>query len=119
MTTSNAPITVTVGLERPSSCAPAITDRLDAKVTLVTDARKGGNFSVTGTTSNGPLAIAVPGSPVDSALSFMARTSNGAAESQGGSMRPVIGGASSTRACGAAMREGIFILKKRIKIWGV
>ncbi|KAJ7791270.1 hypothetical protein B0H13DRAFT_2173131 [Mycena leptocephala] len=78
MTTSNAPITVTVGLESNAEKRPTTlvmrtsNNRLDAKVTLVTDARKGGNFSVTGTTSNGPLTIAVPG--------FMARTSNGAAE---------------------------------------
>jgi hypothetical protein len=53
---------------------------LDAKVNLFTDGDKGGIFRVAGTTSNGPLTIAVPESPVDSALALTARTSNAAAE---------------------------------------
>jgi hypothetical protein len=54
--------------------------RLDAKVHLTTNAHKGGDFRVTGTTSNGGLNLELPTSPVDSALNLMARTSNAAAE---------------------------------------
>jgi hypothetical protein len=53
---------------------------LDAKVSLVTNAHSGGDFVVSGTTSNGRLAIAVPGSPAGSKLSLAARTSNEPAE---------------------------------------
>ncbi|KAJ6472403.1 hypothetical protein C8R45DRAFT_1012974 [Mycena sanguinolenta] len=86
LTTSNAPIAVTVGLENNHHTRPTTlvmrtsNDHVDAEVTLVTDARKGGDFSITGTTSNRKIAIAVPGSPVDSALALTARTSNAAAE---------------------------------------
>ncbi|KAJ7229526.1 hypothetical protein B0H12DRAFT_1059701 [Mycena haematopus] len=86
MRTSNAPITVNVGLENNHNTRPTTlvmrtsNNRLDAEVVLFTDARKGGDFGITGTTSNGILNIAVPGSPVDSALGLTARTSNAAAE---------------------------------------
>ncbi|KAJ7347586.1 hypothetical protein DFH08DRAFT_779756 [Mycena albidolilacea] len=82
ITTSNAPIKANVNLEsndknRPTEVHMCTSNhRLDVKVILVTDARAGGDFVVTGTTSNGPLAIAVPGSPADSTLSLTARTSN-------------------------------------------
>lgn len=54
--------------------------RLNASVSLSVPKGKGGNFSVTGTTSNGPLGIEFPTSPVGSALRLRARTSNVRAE---------------------------------------
>ncbi|KAJ6564206.1 hypothetical protein B0H19DRAFT_942642 [Mycena capillaripes] len=88
LTTSNAPIEVTVNLEgksndytRPPTLVMRTSNKLlDAKVSLFTEGDKGGIFHVKGTTSNGPLTIAVPESPVDSALALTARTSNAAAE---------------------------------------
>ncbi|KAJ6559745.1 hypothetical protein B0H19DRAFT_944537, partial [Mycena capillaripes] len=86
MTTSNAPIDVTVGLESNAKTRPTTltmrtsNHRLNADVSLSTAARRGGNFSVTGTTSNGPLGITFPSSPVGSALRLAARTSNTRAE---------------------------------------
>ncbi|KAJ7668697.1 hypothetical protein DFH06DRAFT_206431 [Mycena polygramma] len=85
LTTSNALISVTVGLEgknhtRPTLLMRTSNARLDAKVTLFTKADKGGEYRVTGITSNGPLAITLPGSPVGSALELEARTSNKEAE---------------------------------------
>ncbi|KAF8206081.1 hypothetical protein K438DRAFT_1817805 [Mycena galopus ATCC 62051] len=86
LTTSNAPITVTVGLEnspktrRTTLMMRTSNNRIDANVSLFTDARKGGDFGITGTTSNGRVNIAVPASPIDSALDLTARTSNAAAE---------------------------------------
>ncbi|KAF7353503.1 putative Transmembrane protein [Mycena sanguinolenta] len=85
LATANAPITVSVGLESNDNTRPTTlimrtsNNRLDAEVTLVTDARKGGDFDINGMTSNGRIAITVPGSPVDSALALTARTSNAAA----------------------------------------
>jgi hypothetical protein len=65
----------------PSPCTSSPAPRfIDAKVNLFTNADKGGIFRVAGTTSNGPLTIAVPESPVDSELGLSARTSNAAAE---------------------------------------
>ncbi|KAJ7749948.1 hypothetical protein B0H16DRAFT_1724830 [Mycena metata] len=86
ITTSNAPINVAVGLANNDKTKPTVlvmttsNNRLDAKVTLSTKAHKGGNYSVLGRTSNGPLAISIPGSPIASALNLNARTSNAAAE---------------------------------------
>ncbi|KAJ7870001.1 hypothetical protein B0H13DRAFT_2350695 [Mycena leptocephala] len=89
LTTSNAPITVTVNLKGQSdnhyTRLPTLVMRtsnkfIDAKVNLFTNADKGGIFRVAGTTSNGPLTIEVPESPVESELSLTARTSNAAAE---------------------------------------
>jgi hypothetical protein len=121
------------------TCSPAPqSSRCEAaKVTLVTDARKGGNFSVTGTTSNGPLTIAVPGSPVDNALSLLTRRSNGAAEVklhgayQGmfmvttSNFSPVLftrrlnETGDGRRIEYEGVRGGMFIQGRRIKIWGV
>jgi hypothetical protein len=65
----------------PSPCTSSPAPRfIDAKVNLFTNADKGGISRVAGTTSNGPLTIEVPESPVESELSPTARTSNAAAE---------------------------------------
>ncbi|KAJ7822926.1 hypothetical protein B0H13DRAFT_2447010 [Mycena leptocephala] len=89
LTTSNAPITVTVNLKgqsdnhytRPPTLVMRTSNKfIDAKVNLFTNADKGGIFHVAGTTSNGPLTIEVPESPVESELGLTARTSNAVAE---------------------------------------
>ncbi|KAJ6572417.1 hypothetical protein DFH09DRAFT_1152897 [Mycena vulgaris] len=87
LTTSNAPITVSVGLEHTNGSRPTrlrmrtSNHRLDAKVSLSTQTKsKGGDFDITGTTSNGPLKIEFPAAPWDAALVFTARTSNKPAE---------------------------------------
>ncbi|KAJ7025636.1 hypothetical protein C8F04DRAFT_1127596 [Mycena alexandri] len=86
ITTSNSPINVAVGLESNNKAKPTVlimrtsNNRLDAKVTLSTKAHMGGRYSVLGRTSNGPLAISIPGSPVESELHLNALTSNAAAE---------------------------------------
>ncbi|KAJ7167980.1 hypothetical protein C8R46DRAFT_951099 [Mycena filopes] len=89
LTTSNAPIDVVVGLEslnktgRPTVLVMRTSNnRLNAKVTLTTNASKdkGGAFNVLARTSNGPLNLSVPGSPVQSKLTLNAITSNARAE---------------------------------------
>ncbi|KAJ7697797.1 hypothetical protein B0H17DRAFT_1051273 [Mycena rosella] len=81
LSTSNAPINVSVGLTNANSTAATTlnmrtsNNRLDEAVTLATD----GRFRVDGNTSNGVLALGVAG-PAGAALSLGARTSNKRAE---------------------------------------
>jgi len=56
-------------------------NRLNATINLTASGRskKGGNFRVIGSTSNGPLNITFIGSPLESALALNAHTSNAVA----------------------------------------
>jgi hypothetical protein len=80
--TSNSPIAVDVGLEsdkdgsQPTLVVRTSNSPLKASISLTSVAETGGSFTVNATTSNGPLAINFPASPVDSKLTLSAKTSN-------------------------------------------
>ncbi|KAH9948010.1 hypothetical protein B0H21DRAFT_735738 [Amylocystis lapponica] len=84
LTTSNAFIKAEVGLtnynpEVPTKlCMKTSNSPIGSNISLVSgaDDGTGGSFHVLATTSNSPLAIAFPVSPVDSILHFTAHTSN-------------------------------------------
>ncbi|KAJ7038962.1 hypothetical protein C8F04DRAFT_1088066 [Mycena alexandri] len=76
--TSNAPVNATVGLSNVDGSSATrlllqtYNGHLNATITLAT----AGNYIVYGTTSNGPLALAVPTAPRDAVLTITATTSN-------------------------------------------
>ncbi|KDR75479.1 hypothetical protein GALMADRAFT_247916 [Galerina marginata CBS 339.88] len=83
--TSNAPIRVAVGLEsKGKGATPILNARtsngmLEADVSLISGSSSGGSFNVTTTSSNAPLRVTFPASPLNSKLNFNGWTSNGRA----------------------------------------
>jgi len=83
LSTSNSPIRVAVGLEsNTKGSTPIFNARtsngvLEADVSLTSNSASGGSFNVTATSSNAPLRVTFPASPLDSKLNFNGRTSNG------------------------------------------
>ncbi|KIM36769.1 hypothetical protein M413DRAFT_13744 [Hebeloma cylindrosporum] len=80
--TSNSPVGVDVGLNsdkdgsEPTLIVRTSNSPLKALVSLTSASDVGGAFNVTATTSNGPLGVGFPASPVDSKLILSAKTSN-------------------------------------------
>jgi hypothetical protein len=80
--TSNSPIRVNVGLESdkdgssPVFNARTSNGKLEADISLISAAGSGGAFNIVATTSNSPLRVDFPASPIDSKLSLKAATSN-------------------------------------------
>jgi len=80
--TSNSPIHVDVGLESdkdgssPIFIARTSNGKLEADVSLVSASGSGGSFNIGARTSNSPLRVAFPASPIDSKLLFQGTTSN-------------------------------------------
>jgi len=80
LTTSNSPIQVDVGVENKKNFVSELVMRtsngkIDSRVSLTT-ASHGGRYLVTARTSNGPLNVNFPTSPLDSTLKLVAATSN-------------------------------------------
>ncbi|KAF8911655.1 hypothetical protein CPB84DRAFT_1762498 [Gymnopilus junonius] len=80
--TSNGPIFVDVGLESdadgssPTFKAHTSNGKIEAHTSLTSASGSGGSFEVTTSTSNAPLVVTFPASPVDSKLNLKGSTSN-------------------------------------------
>jgi len=81
--TSNSPIQVDVGLHsdstEPTFVAHTSNGNLDARLHLTSSTGSGGKFDITTVTSNSPLLVAFQDAPLDSTITFEAKTSNGRA----------------------------------------